>query len=302
MIEKIIRFVSSPQIRFNYLSKMGLYNNMSDEDFLRKKYKMITGNELDLNNPKTYDEKIQWLKIHDRRPEYTMFVDKYHVKDYVAGIIGKEHIIPTIGVWDNVGDIDFDSLPNGFVLKTTHDSGGIYICRNRAQLDIKKAKRILTASLKRDYFYAVGREKPYKDVPRKIIAEPYMVDESGKELKDYKVFTFWGVPRMIQVDYDRFVGHKRNLYTPDWEYIEATIQFPTDRDHIIDKPECLNELLDLSKKLSCNYPHIRCDFYIIRNNIYFGELTLHHGSGFEKFSPESFGYEVGSWLDLDPLM
>ena len=301
MMDKLYRFITNSKIRFNYLAKLGIYNHLSDEEFIRLKCKRMTAKDLQLAKPPTFNEKIQWLKLYDRRDEYSVFVDKYAVKDYVKNKIGEEYVIPTLGVWDNFDEIDFGSLPDAFVLKTTHDSGGIYICKDKKNLDKKKARTIINNSLTRDYYRTIGREYPYKTVPRRIIAEEYKVDESGTELKDYKVFTFWGEPKMIQVDYDRFCGHKRNLYTPDWEYIDATIEFPTDKRHIVDRPQCLDELLYLSHCLSEGYPHIRCDFYIVGDKIFFGELTLHHGSGFEIFTPTEFGYEVGNWLDLTPL-
>lgn len=301
MLEKINKFITNPVIRFNYLSRLGFYNRLSDEAFIRKKYKLITGKELNLDNPVSFNEKIQWLKLKNYNPEYTKLVDKYEVKKIVAEKIGPEYIIPTIGVWNSVKDIDFDSLPKQFVLKTTHDSGGVWICKDKTKLDRNKARKFLQTSINRDFYMAVGREYPYKNVPKRIIAEKYMVDESGTELKDYKVFCFNGVPKMIQVDFDRFTDHKRNLYTTKWEYIPASIMYKTAPDHEIEKPECLDELLDLAEKLSAGFVHVRTDFYIIGTKIYFGELTFFHGSGFEKFTPESFGDEVGSWIDLTGL-
>lgn len=299
MIKKIKRFMCNPIIRFNYLSKLGFYNNLTDEEFIRRKYELITGKHLNLDHPVSYNEKLQWLKLYDKHDEYVELVDKYQVKKIVASKIGQDHIIPTIGVWNSPQEIDFDSLPNQFVLKTTHDSGGVVICDNKAKLDVNKTKKYLHKSLKRDFYKVVGREYPYKNVPRKIIAEKYMVDESGTELKDYKVFCFNGVPKFIQVDFDRFTGHKRNLYTTDWQYIPASIEFPTDPNHKIEKPQCLDELLFLAKKLSEGFVHVRTDFYIIGKEIYFGELTFFHGSGFETFTPDSFGVNVGNLIDLN---
>jgi hypothetical protein len=292
-----LSLVFNPDYRFLYLSDKGFYNNMPDEKYLQKKFKAKLGYELNLSNPQTFNEKLQWLKLNDRKPIYTTMVDKYAVKQYVADAIGEEYIIPTLGVWDRPEDIDWDSLPNQFVLKATHDSGGLVICTDKSKLDKKKAVKKLNKSLKRDY-YKMHREWPYKDVRRRVIAEKYMTDESGVELKDYKVFNFDGEPKFIQVDYNRFVEHKRNLYTTDWEYIDAAIQFPTDKTNQIKRPECLKEMLDLARKLSVGIPHVRTDFYCIDNKIYFGELTFYHGSGMEKFTPEEFGLEVGSWLKL----
>lgn len=292
------RLVSSPKWRFLYLVQVGFYDNMPDEEFLKKKYKYITGMELNLDNPRTFNEKLQWLKLYDHNPIYTVMVDKYLAKEYVANIIGEEYIIPTLGVWDSPDEIDFGKLPDQFVLKCNHNSGrGLCICTDKSRLNIPKVKKELRKGLAQDY-YLTGREWPYKDVPRKIIAEKYLVDESETDLKDYKVFNFNGEPKIIQVDYDRFVEHKRNLYTTDWKYIEATIEFPTDSSHQIPKPETLDKMLQLAAKLSKGFSNVRTDFYSLEDKIYFGELTLYHGSGYETFTPPSLGEQMGEWLRL----
>lgn len=285
------------KIRFSTLEQLGFYNMVPDETYIKKSYKVRTGHELNLNHPQTFNEKLQWLKLNDRNPLYTVMVDKYKVKDYVSKKIGEKYIIPTIGVWDYPDNIDFSSLPNQFVLKCNHNSGGLYICRDKTKLDIDAVKKGLRKAIKHNYYYQ-GREWPYKDVPRKILAEKYMVDESGAELKDYKIFCFSGEPKFIQVDYNRFAEHKRNLYTLGWQYIDARIQFPSDRNVIIDRPKKLDEMIDIARTLSEGLYHIRVDLYSIQNKIYFGELTLYHGSGYEEFVPESFGYSVGKWLNI----
>lgn len=297
-VTKLKRFITNPQIRFSCLERLGLYDNMPDKEYLEKLWKVRMGTEIDLENPQTFNEKLQWLKLYDRRPEYTMMVDKYRVRDYIAKTIGSQYLIPLIGVWDDPDDIDFDTLPDQFVLKCNHNSGkGMCICKDKSKLDIKKVKRGLRKGLKENY-YLHGREWPYKDVPRKIICEKYMTDESGIELKDYKVFNFNGVPKIIEVDYDRFKGHKRNLYDVDWNYIQAAIEFPTEPSHKIERPASLKTMLELAEKLSSGIPHVRTDFYSIDDRIYFGEITFYHGSGYEKFTPESLGYKLGSWISL----
>lgn len=210
---------------------------------------------------------------------------------------GEEYIIPTLGVWEHFDDIDFDKLPDKFVLKCTHDSGGLVICRDKSKFDKEAARKKLEKCLKRNYFL-YGREWPYKNVPPRIIAEKYMVDESGVELKDYKIFCFHGVPKIIEVDFNRFVGHKRNLYTTSWELIDLEICYPSDENFKIAKPEHLEKLLQLATVLSQDIPHIRTDFYVINGKIYFGELTFCHGSGFEKFIPEEWDKIFGDWLKL----
>lgn len=296
-MHKGIRYIKDRQYRFSVNSWYGLYNYISDEEYIKRRYKLIFGVEPNLENPQTFNEKLQWLKLHDRRPEYTTMVDKYAAKKWVADRIGDEYIIPALGVWEHFDEIDFDALPNQFVLKCTHDSGGLVVVKDKSKLDKKNAKQKIEKCLKHN-FYWFGREWPYKNVPPRIIAEKYMTDESGVELKDYKIFNFDGEPKLIQVDYDRFVEHKRNLYTTDWQYIEAAIQYPTNPIHQIERPKQLEKMLDISRTLSAGFSHVRIDFYSIDDRIYFGEITLYHGSGFEIFAPDSLGEELGKWLKL----
>ncbi len=287
-------YISHPFVFFN-----GLITRLSfifpDKMYLKLKYRFAFGKKLDLKNPKTFNEKLQWLKLYDRKPEYTVMVDKYAVKKYVADKIGEEYIIPTLGVWDKFEDINFEQLPNQFVLKCTHDSGGLVICKDKSKLDVEGARKKINKSLKRD-FYLMGREWPYKNVQRKVIAEKYMEDESGKELKDYKIFCFDGVPKLIQVDYGRFTNHRRNIYDTSWNLMPFQIQHPS--DETIRKPIVLDKMLALAKTLSIGIPHIRTDFYVIDDKIYFGELTFYHGSGYEIITPEKWNYELGNWLKI----
>lgn len=268
-----------------------------DKQYIRLAYRSSIGKKLNLNNPQNYNEKLQWLKLNDRNPLYIDLVDKFQVKRYVSEIIGEKYIVPTLGVWSCFDEINFDELPNQFVLKCTHDSGGIIICKDKKNFNIIQARKKITKLLKKNYYWQ-GREWPYKNVKPRIIAEKYMVDESGAELKDYKLFSFDGKVKLIQVDYDRFLNHKRNLYSIKWDYIDAEIEYPTDKNHIINKPKCLDELIMLSEKLSEGFPHLRTDFYIINGKIYFGELTFYHGSGLERFRPESLGMQMGEWINL----
>lgn len=270
--------------------------HLPDELYLRVLFRLMTGKKLNLQSPETFGEKIQWLKLHDHNPDYKIMVDKYAVKEYVADKLGSEYIIPTLGVWDRVEDIDWDSLPNQFVLKCTHDSGGLVICKDKNKLDKREASKKLNSCLKKSY-YKLYREWPYKDVPHRIIAEKYIEDESG-ELNDYKVFNFGGEPRMIQVDYNRFNGHLRNLYSPKLDRINATMGYPSDPSREFPKPEVLDELLELCKKLSVGIPHVRTDFYIVNNKIYFGEMTFYHSSGFQKITPKEFEKALGDWIIL----
>ena len=296
-LQMVERFITDPVIRFGYLTKLGIYDGWKDEEFIKKKYRLVTGEKLNINNPKLYNEKIQWLKLYDRREIYTTMVDKFAVKQWVADCVGEKYIIPTLGVWNCFDDIDLDCLPDQFVLKCTHDSGGVIICKDKSRMNLLEAKKILTRSLKRNYFYE-DREWPYKNVAPRIMAEKYMVDESGFELKDYKIFCFDGEPKLIQVDFDRFGFHRRNIYTTKWDYVNASIKYPKDPQNQITRPKKLEEMLNVASCLSRGIPHVRVDLYYVGDRIYFGEMTFHHGGGMEKFTPRELEVQMGNWIKL----
>ncbi len=201
-ITKIFKFFKNPDYRFLVLSRRGCYNFLSDQDYICRKFHAMMGYYPNLDDPQTFNEKLQWLKLHDRKPEYIRMVDKYEAKQYVADIIGKDYIIPTLGVWNSFDEIDFDKLPDQFVLKCTHDSGGLVICKDKRNLDIHAARKKINKCLKRNYFY-VGREWPYKDVKPRIIGEPYLEDATEKELRDYKFYCFNGNVVCVMVALDR---------------------------------------------------------------------------------------------------
>lgn len=282
-------------LQMKFLNVFASY--LPDEWYLKKRFFYQMGYHLDLDNPKSLNEKLQWLKLHDRRPEYTTMVDKYEVKKYVAGIIGEKHIVPTYKVYNNADEINIDELPDQFVLKCNHDSGSIAICKDKSKFDIDNAKKSLQKGLTRN-FYKWSREWPYKDVKPKIIAEKYLADESGWQLKDYKVFCFNGVPKFVEVDYDRYVGHKLNVYDLDWNFIDFYMTSPNDKNVIIEKPRRLDLILELAKKLSHNIPFVRADFYSINEDVYFSELTFHPGSGMIDFHPKEYDWKVGEMLQL----
>ena len=180
--------ITDRKIRFSYLTKLGVFNGLSDEQYLKLKYKNVFGRDLDLENPKTFNEKLQWLKLHNRKPEYTVMADKYLAKKYIASKIGDEYVVPLIGVWDNPEDIDFNTLPDQFVLKCNHNSGtGMYICVDKSKMNIVAVKKELDKGLKENY-YIQNREWPYKNIPRKIIAEKFLKDVDDECLTDYKFF------------------------------------------------------------------------------------------------------------------
>jgi len=296
-IRTLYKLMKNPEKFIRVLGEKGVFNWLSDEQYLKLIYRAETGKKLDLENPKSFNEKLQWLKLYDRNPEYVKLVDKYEVRKYIAEKIGEEYLIPLIGVYNSVDEIDWNNLPQKFVLKCTHGSGCNIICKDKSELNINLAKKKLNKWMKKNWYW-FGREWPYKYIKPRIICEKYMVDESGKELKDYKIFCFNGEPKVIQVDYNRFINHKRNLYDLEWNYMPLSIKYPNDPNKIINKPQRLGEMLNIARILSKDYPHVRVDFYSINEKIYFGELTFYHGSGFEKFEPESYNYVFGSWLQL----
>lgn len=278
--------------------KMGWFDSMDDVSFLKMAYKRKIGKELNLNNPQTFNEKLQWLKLHDRKPEYTTMVDKYAVKRYVADIIGAEYIIPTLGVWNHFDEIDFEKLPNQFVLKCTHDSGGLVICKDKAKLDKATAKKKLETSLKNNYYWS-GREWPYKNVKPRIIAETYMEDNKVHELIDYKFMCFNGNVKCIFTCSERFSddGLKVTFFDTEWNMMPFERHYPVSKNPPT-KPIHLNSMIKFAKKLSQSIPFIRVDFYEINKKLYFGELTFFPGSGFEEFTPVSWDYKLGNWLQL----
>lgn len=294
------RFFLDPTWRFRYLCKLGIFNRMPDEQFLKLKYKYLFGSELHLDPPVTFNEKLNWLKLHDRNPKYTTMVDKYAAKQYVGNIIGEQHIIPTLGVWDRFENIDFNALPDQFVLKCTHDSGGIVICKDKKKMDIDAARKKINKMLKRKFYYE-SREWPYKNVKPRIIAERYMVDESGIELKDYKFFCFDGVPKFMFVACDRENKNeetKFNFYDMDFNLMPFTNGHPNAPDGRITKPQAFDEMKKIAAKLSKDIKHVRVDLYDINGNIYFGELTFYHWSGMVPFDPPEWDVKLGQLLEL----
>lgn len=299
VIQKINKFMTNPQIRFSYLNALGFYSKMPDDVFLKKAFWINMHQELNLDNPQTFNEKLQWLKLYNRKPEYTMMVDKYKVREYIAHVLGEEYLIPLLGVWDDPEEIDFDALPNQFVLKCNHNSGlGMCICKDKSKLDISKVRKKLKQGLEQDY-YLTGREWPYKDVPRKIIAEKYMEDHSNFEFRDYKFFCFGGMAKCYKVDFDRFVEHRANYFSADGELMKIGEEIcPPDFNKEILVPENLEKMKEFAEKLATTQPFLRADFYDVDGHVYFGELTFYPASGFDKFIFDGNDELLGSWIKL----
>ena len=281
------------------IANKGYLNFISDKFFLQIVYWARTGNKLNLDSPKTFNEKLQWIKLYDRRPEYTMMVDKYKVREYIANKLGKEYLIPLLGVWDDPDEIDFDALPDQFVLKCNHNSGlGMCICKDKSKLDIQKVKEELRKGLKQDY-YLTGREWPYKNVPRKIICEKYMVDESGYELKDYKFYCFNGKVRLVMINSDRMSNEKTKADYFDEDFTHLNFTWGYENAKVTpQKPNNFENMKILAEKLANRIPQVRVDFYQTPAGIYFGEMTFFDGSGFDRFNPIEWDYKIGSMLKL----
>lgn len=301
-VKSIKMYLKHPIKLLVRIGKNSFLKLMSDEAYLKMIFKDKMGYDLDLNNPKTFNEKLQWLKLHDRKPEYTTMVDKYEVKEYVAKCIGEEYIIPTIGVWDRFEDIDFEQLPEQFVLKCTHDSGGLVICRDKKKFNKDKAREKINKSLKRNYYWS-SREWPYKNVKPRILAEEYMEDEMKvKGLTDYKFFCFHGEPKMLyvsqglenhataRISFFDIEGKQMPFGRSDYYPIEDEFNIPSN----------LKELEYVARMLakSVSSPFVRVDLYSIRGKIYFSEITFMPCSGMMPLEPKVWDTIIGDWIKL----
>ena len=261
-------------------------------------YRAIMGKKLNLTCPKLFNEKLQWLKLYDRNPLYTSLVDKFEVKKYISDKIGEKYVIPTLGIWDNFDEIDFDKLPNQFVLKCTHDSGTVVICKDKASFDVEYAKRKINNRMDFNYYY-LWREWPYKDVKPRIIAEQFMQDRDYETLNVFKIFNFNGEPKIIQtIQNDKTENETIDYFDTDWNLLELKQNFPNSKTPL-QRPETLNEMLNVARVLSKNTaPFIRTDFYEINGKVYFSEFTFYSDSGFAKFTPESWEISLGELINL----
>ena len=281
----------------------GIGRLLSDKTWVKLMYYTHIHQKLDLKIVQSFNEKLQWLKLYDHNPAYIKMVDKYAMKEHVASVVGKEHVIPTLGVWDSFDQIDFNSLPDQFVLKCTHDSGGVAICRSKSDFNMRAARRTLSRSLKLNYFWN-GREWPYKHVKPRIIAEKYLAQDkladgvTSSSLTDYKIHCFNGIPKVILVCQNRFVDFREDFYTADWGHLSVTRPRHKNADQPMPKPEHLDQMLTIAAKLSEGIPFLRVDLYSIGEWIYVGELTFFPNGGIEPFIPAEFDLELGSQLTL----
>ncbi len=280
-MNKIISYIVEPKKIILYLMNKNYLSFIPDKTFLKMKYKLMMGTKLDLENPKTFNEKLQWLKLHDRNPEYTKMVDKYEAKEYVANTIGKEYIIPTLGVWDKFDDIDFDALPNEFVLKPTHTSGNVFICKDKSKIDYKKLKKQVNKWLKRDY-YRIHREWPYKNVKPRIIAEEYMENKDHTSIKDYKFYCFNGQADYVMICTGRETGHpKFYFYNKEWNFMRNMSNDGMKLEgKLEEKPIGIEKMFEIAEKLSQGIKFVRMDLYNVNEKIYFRRIYVFPSSGF----------------------
>lgn len=300
-MKKIKKYLRNPFWIILFLGRRNFFNWVPDKLYLKIIFRIVMGYWFDLKNPKTFNEKLQWLKIYDRQPLYSKLVDKYDVRQYVAEKIGEKHLIPLLGVWNSFDEINFDKLPNQFVLKCTHDSGSVIICTDKKLFDYSLAKKKLVKHLKKNLYWAL-REWPYKNLKPRIIAEKYMSDGENYVPEDFKVYCVNGEPKYIVVFHNRFNSSKILMETVydaslniqncsfDEHFVATSEPFPY--------PEKIKEMFSLAKILCENFAQIRTDFYIIHNQIYFGELTLSTASGLTHFVPNEWDKRMGDMIML----
>lgn len=299
-IKKYFKVLVTPHsLMAAFLRRTKLPYLLSDKMTVRLWYWATFGRKLNLDNPQLFSEKLQWLKLYNRRPEYTTWVDKVAVKDYVANRIGVEHIIPTIGVWTSIDEIDWSQLPNQFVLKTTQGSGGsgVYVCKDKNQLDVHRVRHIVNHSTGKDD-YRLLCEWPYRDVPRRILVEQYLEDKSG-ELRDYKFFCFNGKVKLFKIDFNRMVDHHANYYNCQAELQPfGEVAYWPDSNAQVEIPDQLDKMIKLAEKLADGQPFLRVDFYYVNGQIYFGELTFFPASGLSRWTTSDADALLGSWMDI----
>lgn len=270
---------------------------LPDKQYIQLQYRYITGRKLNLDHPTRFNEKLQWLKLYDRNPGYPDLVDKYKAKRVIGELIGKEYIVPLLGVWSDPSEINENELPDQFVLKTNHDSKGVAVCKDKASFDFDKAKDFLGKRLKHNG-YSYGREWPYKNIKPRIIAEKYLEDESGG-LNDYKVMCFNGKAKLIQLHQGRYSdSHTQDIYDLSWNLQPFNQINETSSNTPVPKPVFLDEMIRLSEIIAENIPQVRVDWYYAEGQLYFGEVTFFDGSGYYDFIPDEMNEILGSWITL----
>lgn len=296
-LKKVVQYLKHPLRAYSLISKWGWTRCLSDETHLRIMYRALIGKSINFDNPNGFNEKLNWLKLHDRNPLYNILVDKLAVKQWVADKIGAQYVSKTYDSWDSVEKINLENLPDKFVLKTNHDSGGVAICRDKSSFDFDAAKKLLRKHLKNNYYWWT-REWPYKDINPMVMAEEYLEDE-GRDtgLVDYKVTCFDGEPRLIEVHRGRFGDHTCNYYDQDWNPVTIDWAGIPVSSVEVERPVKLEKMLELSGVLTKGIPQVRCDWYVLGDRLVFGELTLFNGAGLDPID-EKNDLWLGSLIDL----
>lgn len=295
-MRKLVTYLKNPCRIFLLLASRGLFDSMPDEKYIKLMYKARMGRKLDLVHPTAYNEKLNWLKLHDRKPIYTTMVDKLEAKQFIGNKIGMEYIVPVYGAWNSVEEIAWDTLPNQFVIKTNHDSGSVVICRDKNTFDFEKARKILNRSMRHDY-YLHAREWPYKNVQHRIFAERFL--NMGDALIDYKVMCFNGKPYAIQLNYVSANRHSQDFYDTNWNLLNISQNSYAPVSGVAtEKPQELETMLTLSEKLAKDTYCLRVDWFIAEGRLYSGELTLFDGAGFSPFDDYGMDVELGKHIIL----
>ena len=284
------------------LAQKGFFDSWSDERYLKFTYRLMIGKKLNLNNPQTFNEKLQWLKIHDRNYQYTNLVDKIEAKKIVGKVIGEEYIIPTLEICNSFDEIDWEKLPNRFIIKCNHNSGGVIVVNDKKDLDKSSLRTHFNKLLKKNYYYN-GREYPYKNIKPKIMIEENIQNaNTKKQIDDYKLMCFNGKVKCSFVcsNRDSKEGLCVNFYDEDWNPMPFERHYPKNKQEFT-KPKEYDKMVELAEKLSKNIPFVRVDFYVVNDKIYFGELTFYPGSGMEEFTPDEWDYILGTWLDISKI-
>ena len=299
-MEKILKLLSHPTLILHFLlGRLAPYIK-NDRFYIKCKYYLNMGTICNLTHPKTFQEKLQWIKLNDRKPIYHQMVDKYEAKKIITEKVGEEYVIPTIGVWDNFEDIDFSKLPDQFIIKNTHDSGTYYICKDKTSLDIQSVRKRLLIDQRKEDYYVFSREWPYKGLKHRIIAEPLLNDNNGEYLTDYKFFTFNGEPKFFYVTSNRgnAGGLKEDFFDITGKLLEINQLGYYNNPNTPRLPVNLSKMIEFSKILSQDTYHLRVDFYEVNGKMFVGEMTFFDGGGFCPFTPLKYNKILGDWIKL----
>ncbi len=292
-----MRYLTDKDYRLLWYLDLFKHKKMDDRRYIEIRYKAIFKKNINLEPPVTFNEKMQWLKLYNKNPLHSAMADKYLVKNYVAEKIGDQYVAKLLGVWDRVDDIDFTELPDQFVLKTTHDCGGVVVCKNKAALNLKKTKRFLRRHMKREYFYHC-REWPYKNIKPRIIAEEFLEDAANEVLPVYKILCFNGKPKIIQtIQNDKKPNETIDYFDTAWNVLDLRQNYPNSKTPL-DRPKKLDEILEIAEKLAEGTSFIRIDLYSVNGEIYFSEFTFFSDAGFAPFHPEKWDKTLGDWINL----